>query len=57
MSDFELYPEKPIIERSNSKNNWLLTLFSILLFIGVFLAFFCGPFHFYFVVSIGSFYP
>lgn len=40
MSDFELYPEKPTIERSNTQNNWLLTLFSILLFIGVFLAFF-----------------
>jgi len=46
MSDFELYPEKPIIERSNSKNNWLLTLFSILLFIGVFLAFFADRFIF-----------
>ena len=40
MSEFELYPEKPTLERVNTKNNWLLTLFSILLFIGVFLAFF-----------------
>lgn len=38
MSEFELYPEKPHLEKQVVKSNWGLTVFTIVLFIAVFLS-------------------
>jgi len=37
MKEFDLYPEKPIIEKVKVESNWGLTAFTIVLFIGTFL--------------------
>jgi stage IV sporulation protein FB len=37
MEEYEFYPEKPIIEKVKVESNWGLTVFSIVLFVGVFL--------------------
>jgi len=37
MKEFDLYPEKPIIEKVKVESNWGLTAFTIVLFIGSFL--------------------
>jgi Zn-dependent protease len=38
MNEFELYPEKPHLEKQVIKSNWGLTVFTIVLFIAVFLS-------------------
>ena len=40
MSEFEFYPEKPVLVSKDSKNNWSLTISSIVLFIATFLMLF-----------------
>lgn len=37
MEEYDLYPEKPIIEKVKIESNWGLTAFTIVLFIGTFL--------------------
>ena len=46
MSDFYQYPEKPTLSKPIEGSNWGLTVFSIVLFIGVFLLFFDHEFEF-----------
>jgi len=38
MSEFELYPEKPHLQKQVVRSNWGLTVFTIVLFIAVFLS-------------------
>lgn len=40
MSEFQLYPEKPALVKPEEKSNWGLTVFTIVLFIAVFLSFY-----------------
>ena len=40
MGEFDLYPEKPVIEKVKVESNWGLTAFTIVLFIGTFLLIF-----------------
>lgn len=40
MSEFQLYPEKPVLVKPAEKSNWALTVFTIVLFIAVFLSFY-----------------
>lgn len=40
MREFDLYPEKPIIEKVKVESNWGLTAFTIVLFVGTFLLIF-----------------
>lgn len=40
MSEFQLYPEKPALVKPAEKSNWALTVFTIVLFIAVFLSFY-----------------
>lgn len=40
MSEFQLYPEKPVLVKPEEKSNWALTVFTIVLFIAVFLSFY-----------------
>lgn len=40
MSEFQLYPEKPTLVKPVEKSNWGLTVFTIVLFIAVFLSFY-----------------
>jgi Zn-dependent protease len=40
MGEFDLYPEKPIIEKVKIESNWGLTAFTIVLFVGTFLLIF-----------------
>ncbi len=37
MEEFDLYPQKPLIEKVKIKSNWGLTFFSLVLFVGTFL--------------------
>ena len=46
MSDFFDFPEKPVLAKPSEDSNWGLTIFSIVLFIGVFLLFFDHEFEF-----------
>lgn len=46
MEEFDLYPEKPIIEKVKVESNWGLTVFSIVLFVGTFLLFFSDQLEF-----------
>lgn len=46
MSDFLDFPEKPVLTKPSEDSNWGLTIFSIVLFIGVFLLFFDHEFEF-----------
>ena len=38
MAEFELYPEKPQLQKQVVRSNWGLTVFTIVLFIAVFLS-------------------
>ena len=40
MGEFDLYPEKPVIEKVKVESNWGLTAFTIVLFVGTFLLIF-----------------
>lgn len=40
MSDYSLYPEKPALVKRKEQSNWALTVFTIVLFIAVFLSFY-----------------
>jgi Zn-dependent protease len=40
VSEFQLYPEKPALVKPEEKSNWGLTVFTIVLFIAVFLSFY-----------------
>lgn len=46
MSDFFDFPEKPVFAKPSEDSNWGLTIFSIVLFISVFLLFFDHEFEF-----------
>ena len=53
MEEFDLYPEKPIIEKVKVESNWGLTVFSIVLFVGTFLLFFSDQLQFVlFLISV-----
>lgn len=40
MSEYSLYPEKPVLVKNQEPSNWALTVFTIVLFIAVFLSFY-----------------
>lgn len=46
MEEYDLYPEKPIIEKVKIESNWGLTAFTIVLFIGTFLLVYPDDFRF-----------
>ena len=46
MEEFDLYPEKPVIEKVKVESNWGLTAFTIVLFIGTFLLVYPDDFRF-----------
>ncbi len=53
MEEFDLYPEKPIIEKVKVESNWGLTVFSIVLFFFFFLLYFSDQLQFVlFLISV-----
>jgi len=40
MAEYSLYPEKPVLVKQQEPSNWALTVFTIVLFIAVFLSFY-----------------
>ena len=52
MSDYYLYPEKPILIRNNTKSNWALTVFTMVLFVAVFLFFYKDRAEFIFLLLL-----
>ena len=52
MTEFSLYPEKPILVRKTTESNWGLTVFTIVLFIAVFLSFYKDRADFVFLLVV-----
>ncbi|HLU88052.1 MAG TPA: site-2 protease family protein [Taishania sp.] len=52
MSDFDFYPQKPQLIEQETKTNWAATLFSIVLFILVFMFLFSNEFNFILLLVI-----
>ena len=48
MEDYDIYPAKPHIEKVKIESNWGLTVFSLVLFVGVFLLLFKDEINFVF---------
>jgi Zn-dependent protease len=56
MEEFDLYPEKPVIEKVKVESNWGLTAFTIVLFIGTFLLVYPDDFRFVlFLIVVGHY--
>ena len=51
--DYEIYPEKPVLKKQVVKSNWGLTVFTIVLFIAVFLSIYSNRADFvFFLVAV-----
>ncbi|NDB36588.1 MAG: hypothetical protein EB023_14890 [Flavobacteriia bacterium] len=52
MSDYYLYPEKPLLIRKKTKSDWALTVFTMVLFVAIFLFFYKDRAEFIFLLLL-----